>query len=354
MSRNQRIALAVAAAAVAVLAFAIAQPGDDEDDGERSASTPAQTDTERRDRRHGRRRHQAPDGDPGGAAAPARAEVYPHPDARRRGRRRSADIEVARGDTVRIVVTSDAPDEIHLHGYDITRNAAPGRPARFQFKADAEGAFEIESHVAEDAGRNRSSPTWLSTLVTFIAHGLVARSDLRSRSGCSAGPPRWCRSRSSLSRSCGPSRGCERGRWRPLPRGIGRCSQAGPWRSLRGDRRLPAGRGGLRRAARRPEPHGELRADLHLRDLLARLVPLSVLFGDVFNAFNPWRAIGRGVGWVAGKAARGDLPAPLAYPERLGDWPAVAGILAFAASSSWPRTATVPRTSPSRRSCTRR
>ena len=62
------------------------------------------------------------------------------------------DIEVARGDTVRIVVTSDAPDEIHLHGYDITRNPAPGKPARFQFRADAEGAFEIESHVAEDAG----------------------------------------------------------------------------------------------------------------------------------------------------------------------------------------------------------
>jgi heme/copper-type cytochrome/quinol oxidase subunit 2 len=64
------------------------------------------------------------------------------------------DIEVARGETVRIVVTSDAADEIHLHGYDITRNAAPGQPARFRFRADAEGAFEIESHVAEDAGRD--------------------------------------------------------------------------------------------------------------------------------------------------------------------------------------------------------
>ena len=29
--------------------------------------------------------------------------------------------------------------------------------------------------------------------------------------------------------------------------------------------------------------------------------------------------------------ARDDLPAPLAYPERLGNWPAAAGILAFAA-----------------------
>ena len=31
---------------------------------------------------------------------------------------------------------------------------APGRPARFRFRADAEGAFEIESHVAQDAGRD--------------------------------------------------------------------------------------------------------------------------------------------------------------------------------------------------------
>ncbi len=57
---------------------------------------------------------------------------------------------------------------------------------------------------------------------------------------------------------------------------------------------------------------------------------LSVLFGDVFRAFNPWRAVGRAAGWTA-KRLRGDrLPEPLAYPERLGRWPAVAGLAAFA------------------------
>jgi hypothetical protein len=60
------------------------------------------------------------------------------------------------------------------------------------------------------------------------------------------------------------------------------------------------------------------------------LVPLSVLFGDVFRAFNPWRAIGRAVGWTAARVARGGLPAPLAYPERLGHWPAAIGIFLFA------------------------
>ncbi len=59
------------------------------------------------------------------------------------------------------------------------------------------------------------------------------------------------------------------------------------------------------------------------------LLPLSLLFGDVFRAFNPWRALGRLVSWVATKAAGGPMPAPLAYPERLGRWPAVLGIIAF-------------------------
>jgi hypothetical protein len=55
----------------------------------------------------------------------------------------------------------------------------------------------------------------------------------------------------------------------------------------------------------------------------------SVLLGDVFKAFNPWRAIARAVAGVAKLATGGKLPAPLPYPERLGRWPAAAGILAF-------------------------
>ncbi len=56
------------------------------------------------------------------------------------------------------------------------------------------------------------------------------------------------------------------------------------------------------------------------------LVPLSLLFGDIFRAFNPWRAAGRALGAVFGNRA----PEPLPYPERLGRWPAVVGLIAFA------------------------
>ena len=59
------------------------------------------------------------------------------------------------------------------------------------------------------------------------------------------------------------------------------------------------------------------------------LVPLSVVFGDVFRAFNPWRAAGRAIAWASSKAAGERLEAPLSYPERLGRWPAVIGLLAF-------------------------
>jgi hypothetical protein len=55
-------------------------------------------------------------------------------------------LEVTKGERVRIVVRSDAPDEIHLHGYDITRKVAPASPARFAFRADIEGVFEVEAH----------------------------------------------------------------------------------------------------------------------------------------------------------------------------------------------------------------
>jgi hypothetical protein len=53
----------------------------------------------------------------------------------------------------------------------------------------------------------------------------------------------------------------------------------------------------------------------------------SVVFGDVFRPFNPWRAIGRMVGG-AFSAVAGQRPAHLTYPERLGRWPAAVGLLA--------------------------
>ena len=54
----------------------------------------------------------------------------------------------------------------------------------------------------------------------------------------------------------------------------------------------------------------------------------SALLGDLFRPFNPWRALGRAFG-AGFRAIAGQRPAHLAYPERLGRWPAAFGLLAF-------------------------
>jgi hypothetical protein len=73
------------------------------------------------------------------------------------------------------------------------------------------------------------------------------------------------------------------------------------------------------------------------------LVPIVVLFGNLWSILNPWLAAADGIAWIWGKLGRGWEPAA-AYPERLGRWPAAALLLAFATLElAWPRSAE-PRT----------
>jgi plastocyanin len=138
MSRNQRIGLIVAAAAVAVLAFVVASPGGDDN----TATTTQSTTTDSTNTQ--------------AETTPAAPKTEATRIQIRGGQLVGgpAEIRVKNGDTVRIVVASDAPDDIHLHGYDIEKAVEPGKPARFRFRANLEGQFEIESHTAEDAGRD--------------------------------------------------------------------------------------------------------------------------------------------------------------------------------------------------------
>jgi hypothetical protein len=68
----------------------------------------------------------------------------------------------------------------------------------------------------------------------------------------------------------------------------------------------------------------------------------TLLLGDVFAAFNPWRAVARGAAWLFGRAGT-RAPAPLPYPAWLGRWPAALGILLFA----WVELVYVNRDDPS-------
>jgi plastocyanin len=150
MSRNQRIGLLLAALAVAVVAVVVAVASGGGDDGGSQAAQTTQETTET-----------GSGADTGADATEQPHETVPPEPPVTRIRLEGgqvaggpADIKVAKGDTVRIVVSADAHDDIHLHGYDIEKPVEPGQPARFKFKANIEGIFELESHVAEDAGRD--------------------------------------------------------------------------------------------------------------------------------------------------------------------------------------------------------
>jgi hypothetical protein len=51
---------------------------------------------------------------------------------------------VAKDRVVVLVVRSDVADEVHLHGYNVMRDVAPGTPARLRFRATIPGQFEAE------------------------------------------------------------------------------------------------------------------------------------------------------------------------------------------------------------------
>lgn len=53
---------------------------------------------------------------------------------------------VIRGDSVQLRWKSDAPVELHLHGYNQTVHVRPGAPAAMKLKAHATGRFPVEIH----------------------------------------------------------------------------------------------------------------------------------------------------------------------------------------------------------------
>ncbi len=54
------------------------------------------------------------------------------------------DLTYNQGEQVRFKVDSDVADEIHLHGYDISKEVDAGGSVTFDFNAELEGIFEVE------------------------------------------------------------------------------------------------------------------------------------------------------------------------------------------------------------------
>lgn len=55
-----------------------------------------------------------------------------------------AELSFEAGDRIRFRIRSDVSDEVHVHGYDISKDAEAGGSVSFDFPATIEGLFEVE------------------------------------------------------------------------------------------------------------------------------------------------------------------------------------------------------------------
>ena len=145
--RGRRLLILLAGALAALVLFLVLRPGGDEGDAIDAVTTtgpptttPARTASPTT----------APSG-PAATASPPRPAVLLVPIRIRGGRPvgGSARPSVQRGRRVRLVVRSDVADEVHLHGYDLSRQVKPGAPAQLTFRATIPGRFEIELEQRE-------------------------------------------------------------------------------------------------------------------------------------------------------------------------------------------------------------
>lgn len=131
--RGMRLLTGLGVLAVLVALFLVLRPGGDEEEGAATTSTaltappmlePTSTETET-------------------TAAPEPVQLV----VTIRGGEPADGIiraEAHKGEPVVVVVRSDVADEVHVHGYDLMADVAPGKPVRIEFTATLTGRFEIE------------------------------------------------------------------------------------------------------------------------------------------------------------------------------------------------------------------
>lgn len=136
MSTNKRIVAGILAIAVVVVAFLIARP---------DSSTPTDPAT--------KSEVAAPTsvtGSTGPSSAGATAPVRPKNPAIqivvKNGKPVGGveKISVDKGERIKFTVRSDVADEVHFHGYDISKEVGPGEPAKFSVPATLDGIYEVE------------------------------------------------------------------------------------------------------------------------------------------------------------------------------------------------------------------
>lgn len=134
MSGGQRVVLVIVTVVLAVGAFLVLRPEDEDSEPVTRTTTPTETTTT------------APEQTRPERTTPEEPEI---PTIRVSGGQPVGGvqtIEVEQGETARFRVRTETPQEVHLHGYDLTEDSTAETPAEFNFKADETGIFEIEIH----------------------------------------------------------------------------------------------------------------------------------------------------------------------------------------------------------------
>jgi hypothetical protein len=134
VSREQRIAFLAIAAVIAIVAAVVigASGGDDEETTtgatQTATATPAETVPEE--------------------ASPVEEEPTATPTPEPKPPLLTAEqprtLEFKEGDRIEFRVRHDAPEHVHVHGYDIVEDLEPGKTVTLSFKADITGIFEVE------------------------------------------------------------------------------------------------------------------------------------------------------------------------------------------------------------------
>jgi hypothetical protein len=133
-----RAAITVAALAVAVVLFVLLAGGDDEGTGS-AAQHPQSTHAESPQRATG-------DPSPPRQQRPTIERIVVRGGNPVGGVRR---LEYESGERIRFSVRSDTADEVHVHGFDITKDVPAKGIVRFGFAAKLEGVFAVELHHSE-------------------------------------------------------------------------------------------------------------------------------------------------------------------------------------------------------------
>ena len=132
--------LALGGVVIAVVLFVVLQDGDGDSETPTTTTTPAGE----QPAEDGGGQNGGGGGQSDGGGAPAEPKVATIVVRNGQPVGGVQELEFAKGDRIRFVVSSDVDEEVHLHGYDVVMDVTAGGEASFDVPATIEGVFEVE------------------------------------------------------------------------------------------------------------------------------------------------------------------------------------------------------------------